>query len=1162
MQVLQNRMIKLVSILIGALLLTQGGPLVAAPSLDLGSSSTDEMHGPQAYGISADAAVGYDARAGETDTQTQTYLIQLRGPSVWRTNAALRDVGGTKAQALTSPASLEALRARIERDQDVLAGEIATLGGRVLDRYQVTMNGLLVQAPPSLIDEIRERPNVLDAGPAPLMALQLDDSLPLIGASRVQSELGFDGEGSIVAVIDTGIDYAHASFGGTGTVEAYDANDENVVEAGSFPTKRVLGGYDFVGQRYSPECPDEPGEDVTCHADPRPDDDPLDAREQGHGSHVAGIVAGGEGEGLYPGVAPAAGLVALKVFGNPIGAPNSTAVHTSAIEWVARHNLGMDVPGVAPEGKIDVINLSLGAPFVWRPALNEEMVRAAVDSGATVVAAACNSGPIPYITCEPAIAEGALSVASSVPSGETRLEIEAAWTENEAPQTLTPLALESGEWLPSLGETGLITGTLAWYGQACNDENGEATPPEQEISERIALIERGTCPFYDKMQNAESQGAIAVVLFTDDRDKTALGCGAPSDCQNGPDIPGVMLDREPGLALKDLLVAGTDVLVTLDPNRRVEMTWLTDTISDFSSRGPSRLDGGIKPQVTAPGSNIASTRAGSGDQLVLNSGTSMASPTVAGVAALLWQRNRDEELNLDALDIAALAMNQANPSIRVGHNEAGPAGAIARQGAGRVDAWRSATATTIVRSSGGIAEMGFGNLQLHDERQTFTRTLEVHNIGERPRLYRLRSELAFPAEDARQDPRFFFEPSEAFEVGAGETVVVEVALRLDPDRLEPWALSGSDVLMDEARFQRQELDGRVYVQEEAPGGVPLEDGDRVLVPFHALPRRNACVESATQGAFVMAERNETFPQRWDNPCGTPGRVDLSRLLATAGPSQSAGLPDGLDLRAVGLIYGPADKADEESPMIMEWHLRTAGARRIPVEAEFDIYFDTDMDGTYDRLAWNVYGPWLNQGLEAGTFVVAQAPLITDTLYADFSRLSWESLHFQSYELDETTAVLRVNADALGIDLRSGTAEFGYGVRSRDIRQDGQGYTVQSSEPLMDELPRGIADGRALRFVQAEHECLEARLPDGSDAFGLNSDLTVPAGRDLELTLTTACLPTNPASPMGLMMWYPSNGLMGPAEMRRGFLGVPRIQLPFLLGNAEQRAAGAVLRRPR
>ncbi len=236
-------------------------------------------------------------------------------------------------------------------------------------------------------------------------------------------------------------------------------------------------------------------------------------------------------------------------------------------------------------------------------------------------------------------------------------------------------------------------------------------------------------------------------------------------------------------------------------------------------------------------------------------------------------------------------------------------------------------------------------------------------------------------------------------------------------------------------------------------------------------------------------------------------------------------------------------------MIMEWHLRTAGARRIPVEAEFDLYFDTDMDGSFDRVAWNAYGPWLNPGLPAGSFVVAQAPLITDTLYADVSRLGWDYLHPQSFELDETTAVMHVNADALGIDLRSGTAEFGYGVRSWDVRQDGAGYTVSSFEPLMDELPRGMAGGASLRFSQVEHECLEARLSDGGDAFGLGADLTVPAGRELELTLTTACLPMDPAGAMGLMMGYPGNGLVAPAEIRRGFLGVPRVQLPLLLGNA-------------
>ena len=80
------------------------------------------------------------------------------------------------------------------------------------------------------------------------------------------------------------MDYTHADFGGPGTPDAFDANDSTVIEPGSFPTAKVVGGYDFVGDDYAAEA-DDPANQI-----PHPDPDPLDCN--GHGSHVAGIAAG------------------------------------------------------------------------------------------------------------------------------------------------------------------------------------------------------------------------------------------------------------------------------------------------------------------------------------------------------------------------------------------------------------------------------------------------------------------------------------------------------------------------------------------------------------------------------------------------------------------------------------------------------------------------------------------------------------------------------------------------------------------------------------------------------------------------------------------------------------------------------------------------------
>ena len=134
-----------------------------------------------------------------------------------------------------------------------------------------------------------------------------ESSVPFIGATKVWDRLGVRGQGMRVAVVDTGIDYTHADFGGPGTVAAYEQNDPNVVERGTFPTDKVIGGFDFVGSNYD-VLDDDASNDI-----PRPDFDPLD--RDGHGTHVAGTCCGiGVPGSVGAGVAPRAKLYAYKVW--------------------------------------------------------------------------------------------------------------------------------------------------------------------------------------------------------------------------------------------------------------------------------------------------------------------------------------------------------------------------------------------------------------------------------------------------------------------------------------------------------------------------------------------------------------------------------------------------------------------------------------------------------------------------------------------------------------------------------------------------------------------------------------------------------------------------------------------------------------------------------
>src|SRR5690606_34159609 len=113
-------------------------------------------------------------------------------------------------------------------------------------------------------------------------------SVPFLGVPAVWQDTGFTGEGIKVAILDTGIDYTHATFGGPGTTEAYEAAHAAGTEPAD-PTMfgpdapRVKGGIDLVGDDY------DANDDASI---PQPDDNPLDCH--GHGTHVAGT-AGGSG---------------------------------------------------------------------------------------------------------------------------------------------------------------------------------------------------------------------------------------------------------------------------------------------------------------------------------------------------------------------------------------------------------------------------------------------------------------------------------------------------------------------------------------------------------------------------------------------------------------------------------------------------------------------------------------------------------------------------------------------------------------------------------------------------------------------------------------------------------------------------------------------------
>lgn len=526
---------------------------------------------------------------------------------------------------------------------------------------------------------------------------QMNTSISFLGIEKLWNE-GIEGQGIKVAVLDTGIDADHPEFAGI-----------------------YKGGKNFIPNS-------------STYAKPRADDDASETlpseRPTGtpefnangssfytsHGTHVAGTIAAiGANEFGIKGIAPKVDLYAYRVLGAYGSGATSgivKAIETAVIE------------------EMDVINLSLGGGANTETDAGSFAINNAMMAGTIGVVATGNSGPNRGTMGTPATARLGIAVGNTT-NPETMYNGEVNITVGDYNFT---------KQLPLMGTTfgkNLAAQLQGEFDLVAIPGNGEVKDFEGiDVEGKVALISRGSIAFVDKIANAKANGAVATIIHN-------FAGGT-----NAPDISGIFLgdsfDFLPtfdmsvtdGNAIRTALAGGTG---KVSFGKFASTTTTGDDVNSSSSRGPSTPNFDIKPDVTAPGTNIMSTipmyksdfpNAVYDEAYARKTGTSMATPHIAGIAALVKQANPD----WDAFDVKVALSNTAKVLDTAKYD-------VFSQGAGRVNAYAAAHPeilayaldTAVLNSNGDIVEnkkgtVTFGPQSLKDGNISVTKQVLVKDI--------------------------------------------------------------------------------------------------------------------------------------------------------------------------------------------------------------------------------------------------------------------------------------------------------------------------------------------------------------------------------------------------------------------------------------------------
>jgi minor extracellular serine protease Vpr len=883
-----------------------------------------------------------------------------------------------------------AIRGALKSDQSRLGSRISAKGGHVMATMQSAINAMRVRISTRQLNAIAQLPGVKAVHAVPRHTVDNAASVPFLGLPAVWNSTSLTGTGVKVAIIDTGIDYTHADFGGPGTTAAYDtahaaegsAPDPALVGPGA---PRIKGGYDFVGDAYNAD-----------DASPviAPDTNPLDCN--GHGTHVAGT-AGGSGvlsdgttyTGPYnaatatqdfkvgPGGAPTADLFALRVF----GCEGSTDVTTEAIDWAVLHQM-------------DVVNMSLGSSFGQADDADAIAATNAVGAGVVVVVSAGNSGPNPYLVGAPASAHGVVAVAAvdtnvSFPGADLQFDGGSVQAINANGVNL-PAGPYQVVVVPDNPATEDVDESFGCSEAAFTNAGIAAGDPLQ-----IAVVKRGSCARVAKAIFGQEAGAAAVLMINESDGYPPFEGRIGKNPDDGTSYAVTI----PFLGVPSGTSVPEGQSVTLSSSSLQNPDYLSP--ASFTSGGPRSGDSGIAPSVSAPGVSITSAGSGTGNESETLSGTSMAAPHVTGVAALAVQAHP----TWSAAEISSVLVSTADPT------RVNPSGLVLG-GTGLVNAAKAVSTTVIATGDGYTTQSGHKHeatlsFGLTEPNSTYSgsRTVTLTNRGSKAVTYKVKVQKAPGSLSATVSLS-----RTKVTVKAHKTARVTVKITLTASKI------GSSLATDQDPWRFRAVSGRILL---------TATGSTLRMPYLLVGRAQAKVAAKviTPNPWLYGPTPSVLTSATVKLTNPKGAISADADVYAWGLSDPADVAKevrnrGFDLRAAGV-----QSLDTSDGKLLVFAVNNHTKESNAAANEFDVAIDTNADGDADYIVFSADSGTVKAGAADGRAEV----FIYNTLTKELS----SSGYFAAAPTDSSTVLLPVEAGAL--KLTEGAGDFTYTVSSYSLQ---------------------------------------------------------------------------------------------------------------------------------